>query len=57
MKTQQSQKYDVFFNQVNRQVITIKAESEEEAREKASRKWRKDYAHSTIVAVQKSRVE
>ena len=53
MKTRQSQEFNVFMNQVNRQVITVKAKSEEEAKEKAYRKWRREFAHTSIDAVEK----
>ncbi|WP_417459145.1 hypothetical protein [Kordiimonas sp.] len=45
-------KYDVFISQVNRQVVTVEAESEEDAREKGYRKWRKDFANSYVEAVE-----
>ena len=53
MKTQESQEFHVFMNQVNRQVVTVKAKSEEEAKEKAYRKWRREFAHTSIDAVEK----
>ena len=50
-------KYRVYISQVNRHVIEVVAESEEEASEKGYRKWRRDYAESTVDAVEEIKEE
>jgi len=39
-----SKKYEVFFEQINRTVIEVTADSSAEAAEKAKRKWRREWA-------------
>lgn len=40
--------YDCSIEQVNYCRVVVKAKDEEDAREKAYRKWRKYYAHSSV---------
>lgn len=52
MPEPKKKKYRVFVSQVSRQVIEVDAVNEDEAREEGYRKWRKEYAHSYVEAVE-----
>lgn len=45
-------KFDVFFEQINQTCITVDAKDRNEAREKAARVYKREYATPTIAGVQ-----
>lgn len=45
-------KYRVWFQQVNANCFDVSAETEQEALKKAYRKWRKEYAHTVMSAIE-----
>lgn len=46
-------KYRVYIEQVNATFIEVEAKDKGEARDKAYRKWRREYAHSEVTEVSK----
>lgn len=44
--------YNVYVSQVNQAVVTVRASSEEEARDKGAKKWLKEYATAHILSVE-----
>ncbi len=44
--------YIVYIGQVNQAAIEVKANSEEEAREKGYAKWRREWAHSSVMSIE-----
>jgi len=53
MKMPKPDLYRVWVRQVNQTIVEVFAKSEEEAREKGYRKWRRDEAHSSVSDVAK----
>ncbi len=52
MKTKKPLKtYRVWVDQVNQSMFEVRAKSPEEAREKGSRKWMREYADSEVTCV------
>tara|TARA_R110000772_G_scaffold162415_3_gene273635 strand:- start:118 stop:300 length:183 start_codon:yes stop_codon:yes gene_type:complete len=45
--------YRVWIEQVNQTWVDVKASDESEAKEKAYRKWRKEYFHSRVSYIEK----
>ena len=48
----QLQTYRVYVEQVNQAMLEVNAKDADEAREKGYAKWRSDYAHSRVSAVE-----
>lgn len=44
--------YRVYVAQVNQTYVDVRAVDVDDAHEKAYRKWRRDYAHATILSVE-----
>ena len=45
--------YKVWVDHINQTCVEVKAFNEDEAKEKAYKKWREEYAHSNINYVEK----
>lgn len=52
-KTNIKHTYKVWVDQVNQTFVEVKAFNEDEAKRKAYKKWREEYAHSNINYVEK----
>lgn len=50
--SKKNNKYEAFFDQINRTVIEVSASTPEEARQKAMRKWRRTYAWPGVPHIQ-----
>lgn len=48
--------YRVWIEQVNQTYVDVEAESEEDAREKGYRKWRREDGHSRVSYIEKQEV-
>jgi len=51
----QLQTFRVYVEQINQTMIEVQARDADEAKEKGYAKWRRDYAHSRVCAVESSR--
>jgi hypothetical protein len=45
-------RYIVYIEQVNQTYVEVNAETEAEAKEKGYAKWRREYAHSRVIAAE-----
>lgn len=54
-KKKKSNLFSVWFHQVNQAAFVVRAEDQETAIERATTKWRQEYAHPSVAMVEEFR--